>query len=87
MIANERNSSECLYLLSDFFLVTTLSIRAKAVPDSDSWRMLSQLDEIKLFSFKHFMTDFNDMTLACNRLLFCCEAVSFFFNKSSFVQA
>ena len=85
MIANERNSSEYLYLLSDFFLETTLSMRAIAVPDSDSWRMLSQLDEIKLFSFKHFMTDFNDMTLACNRLLFCCEVLSFFFNKSSFV--
>ena len=85
MIANECNSSEYLYLLSDFFLETTLSMRARAVPGSDSWRMLSQLDEIKLFSCKHFMTDFNDMTLACNRLLFCCEALSFFLNKSSFV--
>ena len=87
MIANERNSSENLYLLSDFFLETTLSMRARAVPDSDSWRMLSQLDEIKLVSFTHFMTDFNDMTLACNRLLFCCEALSFCFSKSSFVLA
>ena len=31
------------------------------------------------------MTDYNDMTLACNRLLFCCEALSFSFNRSSFL--
>ena len=44
-------------------------MRASVVPENDSQKISSQLDEFQLLSLKHFMSEINDFPLDFNDFL------------------